>query len=111
VTAQIVTENDTARTRRTDPLPSHVAGDTSQKTKQRVSDAVLVLLRQEEELDGQELNDMYELRAARSGWPKVHIDSPRKRAGDLVREGHLIVTNPDDPRGTPHRYRIRTEAD
>lgn len=105
----MIFSSDTSRTRRFDPLPSHVAGDRSQMTITEVKAAVMSLLRQEGELSGQEINDLYELRATRSDWPNVHIDSPRKRAGELVRAGLLTITNPDDSRGTPAIYAIKEQ--
>lgn len=103
--------DDTARTRRTDPLSSHVGADKSQRTIEQVKAAVVALVRQEGELSGAELNDLYSLRAARNGWDDCAWDSPRKRAGELAKEGVLIVTNPDDPRGTPHIYRVKEETE
>ena len=109
MTAQIVMADDTARTRRTDPLSSHVAADRSQRTIAEVKAAVIALIRQEGELSGAELNDLYSLRAARNGWDECAWDSPRKRAGELARDGDLAVTNPDCPRGTPHIYTLPEE--
>jgi hypothetical protein len=106
-TRSIVMEGDTARTRGTDPLSSHVGGDVSAANRLAVRDAVMLLLMQEGSLTGQELNDLYELRATRQSWPPVHVDSPRKRAGELAAEGFLVILNADDPRGTPHEYAIR----
>ena len=111
MTTTMIHPFDTARARLSDPLPSHIAADISQRTKKHVADAVLLIVMQEGELSGQEINDLYELRAARSGWPPVHIDSPRKRAGELAADGLLTITNPDDPRGTPAIYTISKEQD
>ena len=97
---------DTVRVRRADPLSSHVAADKSARTIEQVKDAVVALVRQEGSLSGAELNDLYSPRAARNGWDDCAWDSPRKRAGELVKDNHLIVTNPDDPRGTPHIYAL-----
>lgn len=106
-TRSILLEDDTARTRRNDPISSHVGGDVSAANRLAVRDAVMLLLMQEGSLNGQELNDRYELRATRQGWPRVHVDSPRKRAGELAAEGFLIILNAGDPRGTAHEYAIR----
>ena len=46
MTTTMIHPFDTARTRLTDTLPSHVAGDLSAKTKQRVADAVMVIVRE-----------------------------------------------------------------
>lgn len=107
--AQIVMAGDTARARLGDPLSSHVAADRSQRTVAEVKAAVIALIRQEGELSGAELNDLYSLRAARNGWNECAWDSPRKRAGELAKDGALAVTNPDDPRGTPHIYTLPEE--
>lgn len=106
MTLQIVMEGDSARTRLTDPLSSHAAGDKSAATRLAVRDAVIVLLAEHGPLNGQQLNDLYELNAARRNWPTVHIDSPRKRAGDLAREGFIVILNADCPRGTAHIYAL-----
>lgn len=104
--ANTIWPDDTARARRSDPLPSHVAADKSASSRRIVRDAVLVLLRQEGQLDGSDLNALYAASRGWRGWPVVHFDSPRKRAGELAREGVLEVVNPDDPRGTPAVYRV-----
>jgi hypothetical protein len=102
--------DDTARARRNDPLTSHRAADKSARTKQRVADAVIILVRQQQSLTGSALNDLYRRRMRRYRWPLVHFDSPRKRAGELVREGLLIILNEDDKRGTEHEYALSAFA-
>lgn len=111
MTTTMIHPDDTARTRRDDPLSSHVAADRSQMTLPEAKAAVLLLVRQEGELSGAELNDLFSLRAARHGWNVYAWDSPRKRAGELAKNGQLIITNADDPRGTPHIYAIPKEQD
>jgi hypothetical protein len=69
VSVQTITPDDTARARLVDPLSSHVAADQSQQNLREVKQAVLVLLRQEGELTGNEANELYLLRADRHGWP------------------------------------------
>lgn len=103
---QTIGPDDTARARRSDPLPSHVAADKSATSRRAVRDAVLFLLWLKGDRTGQELNDLYAGRAVQHGWPIVHFDSPRKRVAELVREGLVTVVNPDDPRGTPAVYRL-----
>lgn len=97
---------DGPRARRSDPLQSHVAADKSQETITAVKAAVLLLVRQKGALDGAELNELYAARRDRNGWPMVHWDSPRKRAGDLHRDGQLKVLNADAPRGTAAEYTL-----
>lgn len=101
---------DAARARRLDPLPSHVAADKSASTRGRVAEAVLFLVETYGARNGQELNDLYRKNQAGQGWPIVAFDSPRKRAGELAADDDLIITNPDDPRGTPAVYAV-AEAD
>ncbi|MET4780842.1 hypothetical protein [Glaciihabitans sp. UYNi722] len=103
---QIAMAGDTARTGRDDPWSSHLAGDRSQATIRAVRDAVLILVRQELIVTGSELNDLYRVRAEQNGWPAVHYESPRKRAGELAKDGLLSVLNAEVPRGTQHEYTI-----
>lgn len=98
--------DDTARTRRTDPLSSHKAGDRSQTSRSRVRAAVLTLIGSYGPQTGNDLNDLYRQYRPHHGWPTVSYDSPRKRAGELARDRELVVTNADDPRGTPHLYAL-----
>lgn len=105
-TQPILPFGDTARARRSDPLPSHVAADKSAATRGRVAVAVLHLVETYGARTGQELNDLYRANRADMGWPVVAFDSPRKRAGELAAAGDLVVTNPDDPRGTPAVYDV-----
>lgn len=101
----ILVSGDTVRARRSDPPSSHVAADRSAQTRSAVEGAVIWMLRHLD-LTGAELNEDYRLLAADMGWPVVHFDSPRKRAGELVRKGVLRVLNEDDPRGTPAIYHL-----
>jgi len=102
-----VRETGGPRARLTDPISSHVAADESGKTRQAVADAVVHMLLQRGPLTGRELNEGYTIAHLIYGWPTVAFDSPRKRAGELAREGFIVVLNPDDPRGTPHIYALR----
>jgi len=103
---------DTARTRRTDPITSHIAGDLSSANLHRTRLAVLQLVRQEGELIGSELNDLYLLRSGRHGWRQVAWDTPRKRAGELFDEGFLAsdVCRPAFDKGHPERVYTITAA-
>lgn len=87
----IVSFGDKPRTRRSDPLSSHRAGDVSQpsipETKVRVMDLLLV----HGWLSSSQINDNYQFAASRLGWKRVAYDSPRKRAGELVEDGYLEV--------------------
>jgi hypothetical protein len=102
----IIPAGDSARTRRSDPLPSHVAGDKSQETVKRVADAVMTIVRREGAVGGTELNRLYRIAAEKGRYPLVHWDSPRKRAGELVKDGFLVITNEGDPRGVEHEYAL-----
>jgi hypothetical protein len=98
-------DGDEPRTRRTDPATSHMAGDKSQATIHESRAAVLALVRQEGMLTGSEANELYRLRWERNGWPQIAWDSPRKRMGDLHRDGLLLIVNDGAPRGTEREYR------
>jgi len=99
--------DDSPRAGRLDSLSSHVGADVSARNRQRVLDAVYILITQEGPLDGSDLNDLYRRRARRNGWPTgIHFDSPRKRAGELAAAGRVVILNEDDPRGTPHVYSL-----
>ena len=88
---QIVMVGDTARTRKTDPLTSHLAGDVSAHGLRDAKQRVLQLVSVHAPVTGSELNDLYRLTADRLGWPRLGSDSPRKRAGELARDGFLEV--------------------
>ena len=99
-------DDDTPRARVTDPVTSHMAADRSAASKHAVREAVVTLVRQEGTLTGSEINRLYNLRADRYGWPLVHFDSPRKRAGELAADGLLTILNVDAPRGTESEYKV-----
>lgn len=103
-----VQETGGPRARRTDPLSSHVAADVSGETRRIVADAVIWLLMSRGPQTGAELNHGYTTSRLIHGWPAAAFDSPRKRAGELAREGFIVVLNPDDPRGRAHVYALRT---
>ena len=91
VRPQIVADDDTARTRRTDPETSHDAADRSQASLPAVRRAVLHLVDMHRELTGSEINDLYALAAHEMGWPTTKADTPRKRSCDLIADGYLRV--------------------
>jgi hypothetical protein len=86
-------DGDFARTRKSDPRTSHIAGDVSQRSLKQTKVAVLELVLQEGELVGSEINDLYRLRASRHGWRQIAFDTPRKRAGELADDGFLEVVD------------------
>lgn len=93
--------DDSPRTRKTDPVTSHAAADQSQRMMHDTKVHVLLVLSVHHELSGSDLNDMYRLATARHGWKKVAWDSPRKRAGELVKDGYLnIVGTREGTNGT-----------
>jgi hypothetical protein len=102
---------ESPRTRESDPLTSHLAGDRSQTTVVEVRAAVLYMLDLVEWATGSGLNELYRTLAKPHGWPEVHIDSPRKRAGELAREGYLTVRNEDAKRGHEHEYSLPERND
>lgn len=84
-------DDDVPRTRRSDPLTSHLAGDKSQPTIAGTKLAVLFLVSQEGSLVGTEINDLFRANYKKRGWKRVSYDSPRKRAGEMVEDGLLTV--------------------
>lgn len=86
---QIVMEGDNARTRRNDRLVSHLAGDKSQVDMTRIERAVLVLVAENGNVVGSELNVLYSEQWVWRGWPRKAWDSPRKRGGELLDAGLL----------------------
>ena len=88
---QIVMLGDTARTRKTDPHTSHLAGDVSAHGLRDAKTRVLELVSVHAPVTGSELNDLYRLTADRVGWRRLAWDSPRKRASELARDGFLEV--------------------
>lgn len=106
-----VAETGGPRARRTDPTSSHVAADKSGSNLRAVADAVLWLIDHYGPMNGVDLNDRYMSMRRTLQWPVVAYESPRKRAGELVHDGLLVVLNPDDVRGVPHVYDLaRVEA-
>lgn len=107
---QIVAAGDTARTRTTDPTTSHMAGDTSAATIGLTKVGVLSVVRDNPDITGTHLNDQYMFAQSRHSWmPKVVWDSPRRRAGELVREGLLEASElPERGRNNQpeHTYRL-----
>lgn len=74
-----------AHARRTDPGSSKVAANVATYSMPIVKRSVLDLLSNNEALTGNTINEVYRS----EGYPKCAWDSPRKRAGELVRDGYL----------------------
>lgn len=87
----IIPNDDSARTRKGDPITSHVAGDNSQRNLHESKRRVLELVELHAPITGRELNDLYSLAASRLNWKRIHFDSPRRRAGELAKDGYLEV--------------------
>lgn len=100
-------DGDTPRARRSDPIASHLAADQSQQSIHIVKHRVLMLVRQEGEITGRDLNDLYRARGDRLGWDRISFDSPRKRAAELYEAGELIATNEDAKRGVGRIYALK----
>jgi hypothetical protein len=85
-----------ARARKSDPVASHTAADRSAVNRRIVLDTVLRLVRERGHMTGSELNEAYELLHRRSPaeYPKVHFDTPRKRAGELARVELIEYVDP-----------------
>ena len=88
---QIVMDDDSARTRKSDPPTSHIAGDVSQRGLHEAKRRVLDLVSMHAPVTGSELNDLYRLSAERLNWRRLAWDSPRKRSSELARDGFLEV--------------------
>ena len=88
---QIIMDGDTARTRKSDPPTSHTAGDNSQRNLHESKVRILTLVTMHAPVTGRELNDLYMVAAARMNWKRIHFDSPRRRAGELAKDGYLEV--------------------
>jgi hypothetical protein len=81
---------DSARARRSDPDTSHLAADKSSKKLSQLQAIVLFLFMVHGEgLTDTELDDLYASNWERKNWPRVRMDTPRKRRSDLTRLGRL----------------------
>lgn len=89
---QIITEGDSPRVRRTDPLTSHFAADVSGRHLHETKMRVLQLVAMHGSLVGSEVNEQYRLMASRMNWRRVAWDTPRKRSHELLDEGFLEVS-------------------
>lgn len=109
---QIVMNGDTARTRKSDPLTSHVAADVSSKHLHETKQRVLELIATHGPMVGSEVNDLYRLTAARLNWRRVAFDTPRKRSQELLADGYLEVTSVRTAEGNnlPERCMGLTDA-
>lgn len=85
---------NTAHARRTDPAASRVSATKASVTMPLVKRSVLDLLSNNEALNGNNINELYRS----EGYPKCAWDTPRKRAGELLRDGYLtnIAWHPSD---------------
>ncbi len=102
----VIVHQDSPRTRKTDPATSHAAADRSQFTRQDSRLAVLRIVATAGPLAGSEINDLYHLATARNIAPQVAWDSPRKRAGELLDDGYLIVSGERPTRGNHSVERV-----
>lgn len=75
-----------AHARRADPAASKAAAKSASFSMPLVKRAVLDLLANNEALTGNTINEVYRS----EGYPKCAWDSPRKRAGELLRDGLLV---------------------
>lgn len=88
---EIFMADDSARTRKGDPITSHVAGDVSSAHLHETKRRVLELIKIHGALVGSEVNEQYVLMASRMNWRRVAWDTPRKRAHELLDDGFLEV--------------------
>lgn len=110
----MVTDGDTPRTRRTDPLASHKAADRSQPGLLKLKVAALLMLEKHGPLDGARANNLYAAFYAGFGeFPTCAPDSIRKRLGELADpvKGDCLVDVVDYRRGTLEAvYQISAEG-
>jgi hypothetical protein len=85
--------DDTPRTRATDPVTSHIAADISGKKLRPAKLAVLYVFSLHRPMLGSELNDVYALATNREMVPMLALDSPRRRAFEMERDGYLVVSS------------------
>jgi hypothetical protein len=88
----IIINDDSARARYADPLPSHQAAD-SNFNRAEVEATVHRMLSDRPMTDA-ELTTAY---FATDGLPDAHYDSPRKRRSDLTGKGIVVSTNQTRP--------------
>lgn len=91
VTVPALFPDDSPRVRKSDPLTSHAAADASQAGLKDARHNILQILRDHESLTGTEINEQYSLYSSRLGWRRLSWDSPRKRAGELAKDGFLEI--------------------
>ncbi|MET4702768.1 hypothetical protein [Frigoribacterium sp. UYMn621] len=84
----IITNDDSARARYFDPLPSHQAADSN--TNRTEVEAKVYSLLSVRPMTDAELTTAY---FAAPGAPAAHYDSPRKRRSDLTGKGIVVATN------------------
>lgn len=77
------------RARKTDKITSHIAADASQEHMKETKRNILRILKDHGSLVGTEINEQYQLYAARLGWRRPAWDTPRKRSGELALDGFL----------------------
>lgn len=86
---QIIMVGDSPRVRRSNPVTSHIAADASAVHLHETKRRVLQIVNTHGSLVGSEINEQYQLMAARMNWRRVAWDTPRKRAGELAEDGFL----------------------
>lgn len=88
----MITDGDTPRTRKSDPVNSHHAADRSQVALKPTKQAVLDLVGAFGALTGADINSFYARYQSGYSFPIAKYDTPRKRAGELAADGFLIDT-------------------
>ena len=86
----MVTAGDEPRVRATDPEPSHLAADRSQKHLSQSQSIVLSIFRARGNFTDSELDTHYELLCRSQGWPVVKFDTPRKRRSQLTARDLIV---------------------
>lgn len=78
-----------AHARRTDPSTSKAAARKATANLPALKRAILATFQEHGPMVGSTLNRVYEFEQGLYGGPDCKYDSPRKRAGELVRDGLL----------------------
>lgn len=82
-----------AHARRTDPGTSQDAARRASANLSALKRAVLTKFDEHGPMVGSGLNLVYEFEQGLYGGPDCKYDSPRKRAGELLRDGYLAVVD------------------
>ena len=81
---------DEPRVRRSDPITSHLAADSTSGSLPYMQSLVLGIFKILGNATDEELGTYYAIQWSSQGWPQAHPDSPRKRRSELTARGLLV---------------------